>query len=70
MWMSSIVKRHVVAYNLCVGEILQRGKSDGKAVAFLTDIPRSGMMGQRPETLPLILRWRKRSAISGTDTAR
>ena len=43
--MNSIVQRHVVAYKLCVGEILQRGKSDGKAKDFLTDIPRSGMKG-------------------------
>ena len=27
------------------GIFLQRGKSDGKAIAFLTDIPRSGMTG-------------------------
>lgn len=49
---------------------LGEGKSDGETKVFLTNIPRSGMKGQRPETLPLILRWKKRSAISGTDTAR
>lgn len=49
------------------------GKNSGKSkkiLLFLTDILRSGMMGQRPETLPLRLRWRKGSAISWTDTAR
>jgi len=44
-WLRSTVQRYVVAYKLCVGVILQRGKSNEKTEFFLTDTPRSGMMG-------------------------
>lgn len=39
------VQRHVAANKLVSGVRLNQGKNSGKAVAFLTDISKSGMIG-------------------------